>query len=81
LRELALKYKWRRVIVVSSKYHLRRVGLAGRRALRGTDVEIVLRGSRHDAALPDRWWTRRRDIRWVAAEVPKLIVYALGFGA
>ena len=28
LRELALKYKWRRVILVSSKYHLRRVNLA-----------------------------------------------------
>lgn len=80
LRELALKYKWRRVILVSSKYHLRRVRLATRRALRGTDVEIVVRGSRYDMSLPDRWWTRRRDIRWVAAEVPKLVAYALGLG-
>lgn len=80
LRELALKYKWRRVILVSSKYHLRRVSLATRRALRGTDVETVVRGSRYDESVPDRWWTRRRDIRWVASEVPKLVAYTLGFG-
>jgi len=80
LRELALEHQWRRVILVSSKYHLRRVRLAARRALRGTDVEVVVRGSRYDDSLPDRWWTRRRDIRWVASEVPKLVAYALGFG-
>jgi uncharacterized SAM-binding protein YcdF (DUF218 family) len=36
LRELTLQHGWRRVIVVSSKYHLRRVSLAVRRQLRGT---------------------------------------------
>ena len=81
LRELALEHHWRRVILVSSKYHLRRVRIAARRALRGTDVEVVVRGSRHDDSFPDRWWTRRRDIRWVASEVPKLVAYALGFGS
>ena len=80
LRELALEHKWRRVILVSSKYHLRRLTLAARRALRGTGVEVIPRGSRYDESVPDRWWTRRRDIRWVVAEVPKLVAYALGFG-
>ena len=80
LRELALEHRWRRVILVSSKYHLRRVALAARRALRGTDVEVIVRGSRYDESVPRRWWTRRRDVRWVAAEVPKLIAYAVGFG-
>lgn len=80
LRELALKHKWRRIILVSSKYHLRRLTLATRRALRGTGVEVIARGSRYDESVPDRWWTRRRDIRWIVAEVPKLVAYALGFG-
>ena len=80
LRELALQHRWRRVILVSSKYHLRRVGLAARRSLRGTDVEVILRGSRYDESVPGRWWTRRRDVRWVASEVPKLVAYAVGFG-
>src|SRR5687767_3149138 len=48
LRALALENRWRRVIVVSSKYHLRRVSLAFHRALRGTNVELVIRGSRFD---------------------------------
>ena len=80
LRGLALQHRWRRVIVVSSKYHLRRVAVACRRALRGTGVEIVLRGSRYDPSEPERWWSRRSDIRWVASELPKLVAYRLGFG-
>ncbi len=78
LRELATRHKWRRVIVVSSRYHLRRVGLACRRALRGTGVEVLTRGTRYDPATPDGWWTRRSDVRWLASEVPKLVAYALG---
>ena len=80
LRELALEHGWRRVILVSSKYHLRRLTLAARHSLRGTNVEVLARGSRYDAARPEQWWTRRRDLRWVIAEVPKLTAYAIGFG-
>jgi uncharacterized SAM-binding protein YcdF (DUF218 family) len=78
LRELAARHRWRRVIVVSSKYHLRRVGLACRRALRGTGVEVLTRGTRYDQATPDHWWKQRSDIRWLASEMPKLVAYALG---
>lgn len=78
LRELALAGGWTRVIAVSSQYHLRRVAVACRRALRGTDVAVVVRGTRYDASTPDRWWQRRADIRWLASELPKLAAYALG---
>lgn len=81
LRELALEHQWRRVILVSSKYHLRRVLLAARRQLRGTNVEVLARGSRYDDSTPARWWTRRGDIRWIATEVPKLVAYTLGIGS
>ena len=80
LRTLATTHGWRRVLVVSSKYHLRRVRVACRRALRDTGVEIVMRGSRYDPSQPDQWWSRRSDIRWVASELPKLMAYGLGFG-
>jgi uncharacterized SAM-binding protein YcdF (DUF218 family) len=80
LRELALQHGWRRVIVVSSKYHLRRVSLAVRRQLRGTNVDVIVRGSRYDPSTPDRWWTRRSDIRLLATEVPKLMAYTIGIG-
>lgn len=78
LRELALEHRWRRVILVSSKYHLRRVGMAARRALRDTDVTIVLRASRYDPSMPERWWQRRADVRTMLWELPKVISYAAG---
>jgi uncharacterized SAM-binding protein YcdF (DUF218 family) len=78
LREVARRNGWRRVIVVSSKYHLRRVSLALHRELRGTNVQIIRHGTAYDVAAPDRWWTRRYDIRWLLSELPKLLAYAGG---
>jgi uncharacterized SAM-binding protein YcdF (DUF218 family) len=79
-REMVEKYHWRRVIVVSSRYHLRRVTVALRRELRGLDVQLIRRGSRYDPSVPSRWWTKRRDIRWILSELPKLAAYAVGLG-
>lgn len=81
LRELAVKHRWRHIIVVTSKYHLRRAAFAVRRELRGTNVAITMRASRYDPMRAERWWTRRAEIRWVVSEVPKLVAYALGLGA
>ena len=81
LRELAAKNGWHRVIVVTSRLHLRRAGFAMRRELRGTGVAVVMHASRYDDATPQRWWTSRGDIRNVIQEVPKLVAYVLGLGA
>jgi uncharacterized SAM-binding protein YcdF (DUF218 family) len=81
LRALAAQYHWRKVILVSSKYHLRRISLACRREMSGTGVQLIRRGSRYDQSTPERWWRRRSDIRWLLSEVPKLGAYALGLGA
>lgn len=80
LRALATEHAWTQVIVVSSPYHLRRTALACRRALRGTGVRVIMRGTRYDTSTPERWWTRRADVRWLASEFPKLIAYAVGAG-
>jgi uncharacterized SAM-binding protein YcdF (DUF218 family) len=80
LRTLATERGWRRVILVSSKYHLRRVRMASRRALRGTNVDIVIRASRYDPAEPEHWWRHRSDLRQLLWEVPKVIGYAVGVG-
>jgi uncharacterized SAM-binding protein YcdF (DUF218 family) len=80
LRELSVRHRWSRVILVSSNYHLRRVHLAARRELKGTDVAIVLRSSRYDRSAPVGWWRRRSDIREVMTETPKLVAYWLGLG-
>lgn len=81
LRELATGHGWRRVIVVTSKYHLRRARFAIHRELRDTDVDVAMRASRYDPTQSDRWWTRRAEARWVASELPKLVAYVLGLGA
>lgn len=81
LRSLIAQHDWHRIILVSSLYHLRRIRFASWRELRGTGVQLVLRGSRYDPSLPDRWWQHRSDIRWLLTEVPKLGAYVLGLGA
>jgi uncharacterized SAM-binding protein YcdF (DUF218 family) len=78
LRALVQQYHWRTVILVSSKYHLRRVRLACWREVSDLGVRLIRKGSRFDTSTPDRWWTRRGDIRWLLTEVPKLIAYELG---
>lgn len=81
LRGLIAQYHWHRIILVSSMYHLRRIKFAAWRELRGTGVQLMLRGSRYDPSRPDRWWQHRNDIRWLLTEVPKLGAYVLGLGA
>lgn len=80
LRRLARDNGWRRMIVVTSKYHTRRTGFALRRRLKGMPIEVVVRGSRYDPADPPHWWRTRAGVRWVTSEAQKLLVYALGVG-
>jgi uncharacterized SAM-binding protein YcdF (DUF218 family) len=70
----------RRVIVVTSSYHVRRAGYAFRRELGPAGVEVLVRASRYDEATPARWWTRRQDIRFIMSELPKLAAYLAGLG-
>lgn len=71
---------WRRVIVVTSKLHTRRVGLATRRALADSRIEVIVRASRYDDDDPARFWRKRRTLRAMLSELPKLAAYALGLG-
>ncbi len=77
-REFAVARRWTSIIVVTSKYHTRRSLYAFEREFRGTGIRIQVRGSRHDTALPDGWWRRRVDFRWVTSELQKLLAYRFG---
>jgi uncharacterized SAM-binding protein YcdF (DUF218 family) len=70
----------RRLIVVTSRYHTRRTGFAFRRQFRNTPVEIIVRGSRYSEVDPPRWWQRRKEVRFIMAELPKLVAYLAGLG-
>jgi uncharacterized SAM-binding protein YcdF (DUF218 family) len=79
-RATAISRAWKRIIVVTSKFHTRRGGFAVRRALEGSGVEVVMRGSTYDRADPHHWWRTRADVRWAASESQKLAAYMLGLG-
>ena len=80
LRAMVTARHWRRVIVVTSKYHTRRAAFALRRGLEGTGAEVVMRATRYDPSDPARWWRRRSDFRFASNEWQKLIAYRLGLG-
>jgi uncharacterized SAM-binding protein YcdF (DUF218 family) len=80
LASLAADQHWRRIIVVTSKYHTRRARFACIRALRGTGTTVVMHATQYDPSTPERWWTRRADGRDVLSELEKLVAYRLGLG-
>jgi uncharacterized SAM-binding protein YcdF (DUF218 family) len=80
LRSIVAERQWRRVIIVTSKYHTRRAAFAFRRGLDGTGAEVVMRATRYDASDPARWWRYRSDFRFATSEWQKLIAYRLGLG-
>lgn len=78
IRKLMGERGWTRLILVTSKYHTRRARLAVRRELEGTPIQVIVRTSRYDPASPEQWWKNRGNVRYVAAEYQKLLLYAFG---
>jgi len=78
LRGLVVARGWKRVIVVTSKYHVRRAAFAIRRGLEHTGTQIIMRASRYDDSDPAHWWRRRADVRFALSEWAKLILYWCG---
>jgi uncharacterized SAM-binding protein YcdF (DUF218 family) len=65
------------LIVVSSRYHGRRVGLSWRQVA-GTGADLVVHAARQDTFDPDHWWQDRRTILSVAREYLALPNLAVG---
>lgn len=81
LRREALAHRWTRIIVVTSKLHTRRAGIAIRRELQDANVAIIMRASRYDDDDPAHYWRKRRTVRAMASELPKLAAYWVGLGS
>jgi uncharacterized SAM-binding protein YcdF (DUF218 family) len=80
LRRYVQSRGWKRVIVVTSKFHVRRTSFAFRRELDGTGCAVITRASRYDPADPANWWRTRADFRFAITEWQKLLAYRLGLG-
>ena len=78
LLRLAQERRWRTVIVVTSKLHTARAGLAIRRRFEGSGVHIAMRASRYDPTDIDKWWETRGTFRFALFESQKMLAYWLG---
>jgi len=78
---IARERGWTSIIVVTSPYHTRRSLFAFQRELKGTGIDVQVRGTRYDDIDPERWWKRRGDFRFVTWELQKYIAYRLGVGS
>jgi uncharacterized SAM-binding protein YcdF (DUF218 family) len=78
LRAMVRAHGWRRIMIVTSKYHTRRARFAFSRGLEGTGASAVVRATRYDESDPAHWWRSRPDVRFVLSEWQKLILYRLG---
>ena len=78
LRQAVEANRWRAVIVVTSRLHTRRAGLAVERHLAGTGARVIVRATRFERSNPARWWRSRRDVYMTVTEWSKLVLYGLG---
>jgi uncharacterized SAM-binding protein YcdF (DUF218 family) len=67
-----------RVILVTSKYHARRVRVLWRNLI-GTDPQAIVRYTPDDPFEPDRWWRRTADALAVSREWFGLLNASIGF--
>jgi uncharacterized SAM-binding protein YcdF (DUF218 family) len=70
----------KRVIVVTSNFHTRRVRMLFRRVLRGKGMEVLVQPAPPNVLFdPKEWWTRRRDSKTLLWEYQKLFFYMLAY--
>ena len=76
-RQFVEKEKVRRIIVISTDVHLRRVRLAFNNIFRSTAIEFLYCWvpPRFEFLVRERWWTRPEDRRFVIKELVKLAGY------
>lgn len=67
----------RRVVVVTSTYHVRRARLAFRRVYEPAGIEVVVHGTPDPAFNPDRWWREPGGREYGLLELMKLCWYLL----
>ena len=81
LRAYLRHVRARRVIAVTTDYHTRRARWALRRALRGTGVEVVLRGTPAEEYDETNWWRNERGLIAYFDEYVKFARYVIAGGA
>src|SRR5438876_6341261 len=68
---------FRRIIIVSSPYHTRRVRFIWRTRFE-RELPAVIRATRYELVEPTRWWRSRRSIEDVTHEIAAIAHFLLG---
>ncbi|HMH49880.1 MAG TPA: YdcF family protein [Candidatus Acidoferrum sp.] len=68
---------FRRVIIVSSPYHTRRIRLIWRSRFED-EIPAIIRVTRYDPVDPARWWRSRRSLEEISHEVFGIANFLLG---
>jgi len=75
--DYARTHGFRRVIIVSSPYHTRRVRMIWRSRF-GGEIPAVVRVTRYEPVDPARWWRSRRSLEAISHEVFGIANFLLG---
>ena len=75
--DYARAHGFRRVIIVSSPYHTRRIRTVWRSRF-GDEIPAVVRVTRYEPVEPARWWRSRRPLEAVSHEVFGIANFLLG---
>jgi uncharacterized SAM-binding protein YcdF (DUF218 family) len=75
--EYARAHGFRRVIIVSSPYHTRRIRLIWRSCCEH-EIPAIVRATRYEPVDPSRWWRSRRPLEDVVHEVLGIAHFVLG---
>jgi uncharacterized SAM-binding protein YcdF (DUF218 family) len=78
--EASRGHGWRRVILVTSPHHSRRVKLVWSREA-PADIEALVRVSQEDGSLDEDWWRKRRQAEAVLHEYLGLAAIYLGISS
>ncbi|MFQ5457515.1 MAG: YdcF family protein [Myxococcota bacterium] len=74
-RDLMLARGWKRAVLVSSPYHLRRIRLTWNHLTRKTPLEAILRATPYAGFHQDAWWRHEDDLLSVQNEYAKILYY------
>jgi hypothetical protein len=68
------QHRFRRVVLVTSSDHSRRVSRVLHRALKGQSVTLIVRPSRYSKFDPEHWWQTRENFKEGIIELQKLFI-------
>ena len=67
---------FKRIMIISSKFHTRRIDKVFRKKFREKGIEIVIRGAVPKSYKTDTWWQEESGMIFVTNEYLKLLYYA-----